>query len=210
MIPKILHQIWIGPPMPAQLQAYTETWKHWHPGWEYQLWDEHGIAELNLRNQNEYDRASQITPGFEGQLRSDLARYEILHTYGGVYVDADFECLRSIDTLIADLKAFAAWEVDGVWVNNAILGCIPGHPMFERIIDRIPDRIESRPGQRPNRLTGPHLLTTVYRQGKSGLHVFPKALFYPYLHNELHRQGESFPNAYAVHHWNNARRAVAA
>ena len=29
-------------------------------------------------------------------MKSDILRYEILHTYGGVYIDTDYECVRNI------------------------------------------------------------------------------------------------------------------
>lgn len=163
---------------------------------------------LPLFNQSLYDRAEQIAPNYVGQLRSDIARYEILKKYGGVYIDIDFECLRPLDSLLVDVESFAAWEEDGKWVNNAILGCRPNNPLIHEIIHRIPHRIATRPGQRPNRLTGPHLLTQVYNEQPQSLTVFPKVMFYPYLYNELHRGDETFPNSYAVHHWNNARRKL--
>ena len=29
-------------------------------------------------------------------MKSDILRYEILHTYGGVYIDTDYECVINI------------------------------------------------------------------------------------------------------------------
>jgi hypothetical protein len=46
MIPKILHQIWIGPkPAPTNLM---KTWKDKHPDFEYILWTEQEIQRRNL------------------------------------------------------------------------------------------------------------------------------------------------------------------
>jgi hypothetical protein len=40
------------------------------------------------------------------------------------------------------------------------------------------------------------------REGFAGDFVlFPREWFYPYNYNEKHRAKESFPQAYAVHHW---------
>ena len=33
-IPKIIHQIWLGSPLPEKYLAWTHTWMGWH-GWEY-------------------------------------------------------------------------------------------------------------------------------------------------------------------------------
>src|SRR4029077_5448971 len=48
-IPKIIHQIWVGPKMPPSFFAtFQEKWKMLHPGWEYHLWTDSEIDELNL------------------------------------------------------------------------------------------------------------------------------------------------------------------
>lgn len=202
MIPKILHHIWVGPPMPDRLVPYVESWRTLHPTWEHRLWT--GFDDLE--NQRLYDAAEKVTPHV-GQFRSDLARYEILFRHGGVYVDCDLEALRPIDDLL-DAPAFAGWEVEGRWVNNAILGAEPGHPLMRRCIDAIPGSVRRNRGKRPNVMTGPHLLTAM---SVSGLHrddfvIHPQTAFYPYLWSELGRQGEDFPESYAVHHWENARK----
>jgi hypothetical protein len=53
MIPKIIHQLWIGPhPCPVEIM---HTWKNKHPDYEYILWDERLIFEefhLNLLEDN--------------------------------------------------------------------------------------------------------------------------------------------------------------
>lgn len=207
MIPKTFHRIWVGGPMPDEFVEYGKTWEKFHPDWEHVLWTEQNMPLL--QNQELYDAAEDIVPNNVGQFRSDIARYEILHRFGGVYIDTDFECLKPIDDLIVRCKAFAAWEVPDTWVNNAIMGSEVHNPFFASVSLQLPVRVatfRSR-GFRPNRLTGPHLLTSVYRSKvKPPITIFPKNLFYPYLFNELDRKEELFPDSYAVHHWANARR----
>lgn len=196
MIPRTIHHIWVGPPMPDPLTAYMRTWRDLHPDWEHVLWSSFD----DLTNQDAYDRAEEITPHV-GQLRSDLARYEILHRHGGVYVDCDMEALRPIDDLLS-AGCFAGWETDGVWVNNAVLGCVPGHPLMADLIAAAPASIEANAGARPNRMTGPHLLTPHAR--RHGITVHPSAAFYPYHWSNLDQR--DYGDAYAVHHWANQRR----
>ena len=40
-IPRIIHQIWEGKtePLPEFLSQVAETWKKYHPQWQYELWD---------------------------------------------------------------------------------------------------------------------------------------------------------------------------
>ena len=46
--------------------------------------------KLPLKNKDLYDKSRNY--GF----KTDLARYEILNKYGGLYIDTDFECLSPI------------------------------------------------------------------------------------------------------------------
>lgn len=198
MIPRVLHHIWVGPPMPDRLAPYVQSWRDLHPAWEHVMWT--GFDWLD--NQHLYDTAERIT-AHVGQLRADLARYEVLYKHGGVYVDCDMEALRPIDALL-DVECFAGWETDGQWVNNAVLGCVPGHPLMRDLIDAAPGSVRRNRRFRPNRMTGPHLLTPLALE--HGITVHPSSVFYPYRWDQLGRQGGDYGDAYAVHHWDNARK----
>ena len=189
--------------MPAAFVAFGQTWKDLHPDWEMREWGDELPA---LVNHDLYIRATELCPGFEGQLRSDVARLEILYQYGGVYVDCDFEAARPIDGLLEGVGCFAAWERQDQVVNNAILGCEPGHPFIERLIAELPASVLGNPGKRPSKVSGPWFVTAEYRKHPGELTVFPEKWFYPYRCDQLHRARERFPEAYAIHHWNNQRR----
>lgn len=207
-IPKVLHRIWVGPPMPAHLAAYGESWVEHHPGWEHVLWTEENLPPL--RNQRVYDAAERIAPRNVGQLRADVARYEILLAHGGVYVDADMECLRPIDDLIEGSSCFAGWEVQGTWVNNAILGAEPGHAFIGDLVEHLEHNVVAHQGKRPNVMTGPQYLTPIYRRHADEVTVFPVDTFYSYLWSDLgtEREGYVAPGAHAVHHWGNRRSKI--
>lgn len=206
MIPRVFHSVWVGPPMPDELAACMATWTTVNEGWEHRLWTE---ADLGwLTNQDLFDEAEQHTSSV-GQFRSDVARYEILRRCGGVYVDVDFEALRPIDELLAGVTCFAAWETDDVWINNAILGSIPAHPMLDELIAGLPANVVRRRGERPNVLSGPQYLTPIAR--RHDIRVFPSSLFYPYGWDDVGTERElgPFPDAYAAHHWQNRRNRKA-
>lgn len=199
MIPRILHHIWVGPAMPQRLSPYVDSWRTLHPEWEHRF----HTGFDGLQNQALYDNAEAITPHV-GQLRSDLARYELLYRHGGVYVDCDLEALRPIDDLL-DAPCFAGWEMDGRWVNNAIIGAEPGHPLMRALIEQAPRSIHRHRGKRPNIMTGPHLLTPLARN-RGDVVIHPQDAFYPYSFAELDRQGGDYGDAYACHHWDNTRK----
>lgn len=210
-LPRILHQIWVGPePIPEQYEAYTKTWQDLHPSWEYRLWTDDNLPVM--RNRALYDRAEELTPAVNiGQFRSDVLRYELLWSFGGMYVDVDFECLTNIEHLLTDVEAFAAWEVQDQWIANGLMGAEPGHPFIDRLITGLEASAEHHKGQRPNIAVGPQYLTRQHRRHSDEMTVLPTRLFYPYLYNQVGTPAENgpWPDAVAVHHWANRRRTLA-
>src|SRR3954452_17313832 len=196
IIPRVFHRLWLGDaPMPAEYEQFGETWAYHHPEWEMRLWRAEDLPPL--RNQHLFDAADSFTQ------KSDIARYEILLRFGGVYVDTDFECLHPFDALLGGVEAFIGTE-DGAHLSIGLMGAVPGHALFEAIVDALPASLAARPNAPTNHTTGPHLVTRIVA-ADSGLQervrVFEPELFYPYLYNETYRRDEAFPDAYAVHHW---------
>lgn len=195
--------------MPAHLEEYGRTWERHHPDWQHILWDEATLPPL--RNQRLYDHAELYAPGNEGQFRSDIARYELLHTYGGIWVDTDMECVQPLDPLIAGVDCFAGWELQNRWVGNSILGSVPGHPFYEALISGLEANVRRLAGARPCKTTGPQYLTGVYRRHAKSVKVFRQELFFSYSYADIgtERDGYQHPDAYAVHHWNAQRNRLA-
>lgn len=216
-IPYTLHQIWVGPdPLPAEYAAYAEGWRQLHPDWEHRLWTNDNLPAM--RNRELYGNPTKwVPPASVGQFRADLLRYEVLWRYGGVYVDADFECLGNIEHLLSsdevdEARAFAAWEVQDEWIANGLMGATPGHEFIDRLIEGLHLSVIKHRGQRPNRSSGPQYLTRLYRQYPWELAVLDSKYFYPYLYSDVGTPRERPPwpeGTLAVHHWNNRRRMIA-
>lgn len=202
MIPKTIHRMWIGGEEPDWTRQFANTWRH--PGWELMEWDDSSIESLfPLVNQDLYDGAEEIAGDRCWQFRSDVVRYEILQRFGGVWVDADFECLKRIDPLIGDSECFAAWVTDE-WINNAIMGAVPRHPFINRLVREL--SVSVARGGPPNVVSGPQYMTRLWREApKPEIDVLPKEHFYPYLWSELGRGTNHF-DSFAIHHWGNKRR----
>lgn len=188
--------------MPQEYRRYGEGWKQLHPSWRFIEWDEASIETLPLLNRDLYIHAERYTANV-GQFRSDIARLAILWHYGGVYVDCDFEPRKPIDELIQDTDLFAAWEQEGIWINNAILGARLAHPFIAELIDGLRANVAAHPGRKPNVMTGPQYLTRMWRHHQPIGVIAPQKHFYPYSWNQLDRENDEFPDAYAVHRWGN-------
>lgn len=214
---RTFHRIWVGPdPMPEEFEAYGQSWLDHHPGWEMMLWTNDNLPAM--RNGELYGNPTEWVPAANvGQFRADILRYEVLWRYGGVYVDADFECLGNIEHLLAsdevdEAQAFAAWEVQDKWIANGLMGSTPGHEFIDRLIEGLHLSVIKHRGERPNRSSGPQYLTRLYRQYPWELAVLDSKYFYPYLYSDVGTPRERPPwpeGTLAVHHWANRRRTIA-
>jgi hypothetical protein len=210
MIPKILHRIWVGNPIPDHLAAFEDNWRQLHPDWQFKLWTDKDLGWL--QNQQLYDRAELVVPpDAVGQFRSDLARYEILQRYGGVYADCDVEPVKNFDNLL-NVDAFAGWEETNMFVGNTVLGSVAGHPLWRQMIDAIPDACSENKGKAATWLSGPRVLSRVVsaRGRVEDFTVYPQSYFFPYSYKDVKRATTdpsllSYPNAYAIHHWEHTR-----
>lgn len=201
-IPKVIHQIWIGGPLPEAFVQLCESWKHYHinRGWLYKLWTDEDVAELKLQNQRFFDQDSN--PG----VRSDLMRWEILYNFGGFYLDVDYECLQPLDSLLCYDFVTAIQPLDTfmVQLGNAFLGSSLKHPILKDCIETIKDDWHHKGAPKK---TGPiHFTKSFYkiagRNGKIDV-ALPPTHFYPLGCQEKEMQYEKWldEGAYAVHHW---------
>ena len=84
-IPKIIHQIWLGQKEPPQwcIDSWEKNYISKYPEWKFKLWREKDIDNLTLINRRIYNKE----PTLRG--KSDIARYEILYQFGGIFMDSD-------------------------------------------------------------------------------------------------------------------------
>lgn len=139
-IPEIIHGIWLGGRIPLKLKNYRRSWKRYHRDWEFKLWTEDNLPELE--NQTLYDKAITYAE------KSDVVRLEVLKEFGGVYADMDYSCIRNITPLIEDADFFIVqdgkiWKKNhpryGIpYLNNAFIGCTPNHRLIKLLVDSLP------------------------------------------------------------------------
>jgi mannosyltransferase OCH1-like enzyme len=133
LIPRVFHQIWVGPdPLPEEFAAYQQTWLDHHPGWELRVWTDDNLPATLRRP----EAAERLRVPAE---RADILRLELLWRFGGVYVDTDFECLRSLEPLIEDASFFVGLTRPGR-VANSLLGSVAGHPVLDHALAELRPR----------------------------------------------------------------------
>lgn len=192
-IPKIIHQIWIGPkPEPS---IWTNTFKidyiKQNPDYEYRLWTDNDI-EMLFDGYPVFKMVYDLEVTLNG--KSDLMRYLILYKNGGIYIDADSVWLnnKSLDDLIAncDTGLFAAKDPTADYVTGGVIGSTKGHHIFLDLINHIEQYllgcnnkvkakryIRMRSTKGVCTCIGPYLFDSYVK--KYNITIYPSYYFYP-------------------------------
>ncbi|KAG8967617.1 hypothetical protein FRC03_009646 [Tulasnella sp. 419] len=97
---------------------------------EYMLWTDEMAREL-IKEHYPWFLSTYDGYGFNIQ-RADAIRYFVLHRYGGVYMDLDIGCIRSIDPLLKYDVILP--KTIPVGVSNDLMFAAKGHPFMEQTI----------------------------------------------------------------------------
>lgn len=95
MIPRVLHQIWIGNSIPDREAHWCEQLRQMNPQWEYHL---HREDILQRYGSDPYVKALQEL-GKPLAFVTDRLRMLVLRDFGGVYLDCDCQPIRPLDTI---------------------------------------------------------------------------------------------------------------
>lgn len=196
MIPKKIHQIWVGDKTPPT--EYLETWKRL-PGFEYKLWTEKELSKLDMLNQDKFDffMDRKVWHGV-----ADIARVEILFQYGGFYVDADTKRLRLLPDSWFDNDSFAVRAYDNPkWkyrITNGHIGSIPKGKLITEYRYQIKQAKKFTPCWST---IGGTLLTDIIQNKVSETLVLEPYTFYP---TDMKGNPINYPDgsiSYATHVW---------
>lgn len=204
-IPKIVHQIWIGKAVPEKFKLFQESWKKYHPDWEYKLWIYQDVDDFHFYNEDLIKESRN-----PGEI-SDIMRYEILYRFGGLYVDFDFECLRPHDELHKMYDFYIGiqpLDTEFVQLGIGLIGSIPGHPILRHAIVSMRSSWNHLDYEHnPPKRTGPIFFTKSFfaSAGKEGTVdiAFPVDYFYPLGCKEFLFDYEKWEaqGSFGIHHW---------
>lgn len=227
IIPKIIHQIWSGidEPLPKPFEILGNTWKQNYPDWKYEFWDNKRINDFILEYYPQYWDIYNKFP-YNVQ-RWDAIRYLILDKVGGMYVDFDYESIKSMEDLLKNKTCCFAVEkiypqqvpqiVD--FFNNALMLSVPEHPFMKKIIENVflYKMLEYKDMSKIENVfktTGPSLLVELYTsltdREKEDVYLIPAKYVSPFTGEEakLVRTGTMneeletcLEHAYAVHYF---------
>ena len=132
MIPKIIHQT--GPEEQKWHPIWkecSESWKSTFPDFQYMYWTDDDLRNLV---KEQYSEFLELYDGFPHHImRIDFARFCILHSYGGIYVDLDIYCYKNFyDLLKRNLYIVESWGDWGEKVQNSLMISTPNQEFWEK------------------------------------------------------------------------------
>jgi len=187
--PRILFQTWKSKTsIPANMAYWSSTCVSKNLSFIHILWDD---AD-NLRFvQEKFPWFLSTYEGYDVEIkRADAIRYMFLYTYGGIYIDMDFECLQPFDSL---LKEYSYYDIllgsittDSTRSNsmhsipNAIMFSKPGHPFWLEVLKLL--EIYSKDSTKGvEEQTGPVVLKQAYQRSSYfyKIKILPPNVLYP-------------------------------
>ena len=208
-IPKRIHQFWEGG-TDRKPMFWLQKCKEVHADWEYTLWDNElikrrfpsGDSVVGVLN---YDGESGRPANDDFYARSteknewsDIMRYEILLFHGGLYLDADTECFRSVEDLVSEnlgvVQAFGFLEKDesylGGLIASGVIGTYPFSPLSVVLVSELQNTDWTQP---PWISAGPMHFTKIIRSFQNysdripsywDILVLDSVHVYPYHHSD--------------------------
>jgi len=137
VVPAILHHIVIGDvnlnERPTWIAARDACLK-WHPNYEYRFWNDSSAEQL-IKDEYPWFLETWNTYTYPIQ-RADSLRYLVLYRYGGIFLDMDLHCRRSLGPLRRfDFVSPSAYPVG---ISNGFLMTSARHPFFKTLVEQLP------------------------------------------------------------------------
>lgn len=197
-IPKLLHFIWIGTnQFPNKYFLFLQSWIHKYSDFTFCFWNDSNL--IPLFNQKIYDKSLTYAQ------KSDIARYEILYHYGGIYVDSDFYSIKNIEELLKNIDMFSAYESEK-FIAIGIMGFNKHNNYLKKIILNIELNYYLFQNKNIPNQTGPVFFTNFHNQFISSYKnykMFDPSYFYNYtFQNKINNEPIIFyKNSYCYHNW---------
>jgi hypothetical protein len=152
-----------------------------------------------LKNYEHFAREPKMTG------KANIARYEILLKYGGIYLDCDFAVHRSMTSVFdaINIYGFVTARQSRTVYNNAFMGANAGHAVSELLVEGIPHTSDRFRSFGTVARTGPHYLTEILAShlregGRFG--EFPQHAVYPWSSSEAPLLEPDIPPSVIVSH----------
>jgi len=202
-IPKLINQIWFGNPLDKKSVRYNlmtavEDIARKN-GFVYKCWTNVDMTPETLPITWEFIQTSVKVGEELEQSRfaqvADLARYELLHRFGGIYLDSLFEISDTFCSFIQENKTFEIIVANedpcglkckggrGHYISNGFFACVPGCIVLTRLLHPATLGEIDFYNVRINQETGPYF----FRKGikpRDNVLVIDTEKIYPFMVND--------------------------
>ena len=191
MIPKLIHYCWLsGEHYPLLIENCIASWKKQLPDYEFILWDKNKIdISSNIWLQQAYENKKYA-------FAADYIRFYALYHYGGIYLDADVEVLRSFNPLL-DRDGFIGEDASGD-MEAAVIGVEKHSPWIKQCLDYYIDRPFVRADGSFDMRPVPLLVSKVL-QNYPEVNICPYTYFSPKDYNI--KRIDVTSDTYCIHHF---------
>lgn len=165
-VSKKIHQVWIDiqnemnrdPYFPEKYVILSQSWILHNETYQYKRWNGYDMDRFIRKYYGQYYDMYIHFPKWI--YRCDFFRYAVLHRLGGVYVDIDFVCVRSLPEWTHKVVLFSDCKpnISYCGINNCLLVSEPRHPFWLEVMDEIQRRYLQHPTLDVVQMTGPSLL----------------------------------------------------
>lgn len=204
MIPKKIHYCWFGgKEIPKHDRKCIESWKKYCPDYEIIEWNDtnYDLSKSEYMNAAYKEKKMGFVP--------DYARYDIVYTHGGIYMDTDVEIIRSLDDLL-DNKAFMGFE-GGLYINGGMgFGAEARNTIVLELRDMYNNISFYNEDGSLNLKPSPFYITDLLikkglkqndtSQNIDGVEIYPTEFFSP--KNYESGKINVTPNTFSIHHYN--------
>lgn len=139
-VPKILHFLWVFQPIPEKYLEAISAFEKNNPNYEIFLWTDNSsipkvqnkssweirhVDTLNLTIPEVIDGESSEKKAGWGWIGAytDLLSYEIIHQFGGIYLDTDSQSLKPFDSLFQ--HSFVCYDAGWNTLVHSVFGMPP-------------------------------------------------------------------------------------
>lgn len=201
MIPKKLHFVWVGDESKCPHNCIN-TWRELNPDYEVRVWGNEDYKSYKWENKRHMEEMwKQELNGV-----ADIMRYEILYNEGGITLDADSICLRSLEDWLLEPNEFACWENEFVrpgLVAAGYLGSVPKSPFFGQIIANLANE-QTICNDMAWKTVGPLRVTMSWQEIKYPMTIYPSHYFIPKHFSGIEYEGNG--PVFASQLWGSTRR----
>lgn len=186
-VPRVLHYCWFGgAPLPEKAEATIMRWRELMPEYRIVRWDESNF------DVNECRFARDAYVAKKWAFVSDYARFKVVYSHGGTYMDIGSELLKSIDPLVEE-TGFTARDWESLSVNPGLVLSAKAHcPLLREVLEiyrslEFEETFEFLHSHTVNQVFGLVLERYGYKPGEDvmwehgGFRVYPSEYFCPKL-----------------------------